>query len=617
MEKFNTQTPIKSLENKENLNHTEVVIGNKTYNLETKKTTFLYPENIQKETGIIGYERQSLDYKNLQELIKDTFKGNNNLEIKNGVIFDKEFVKKHKDNIPDPKENIESFSDVKDLLKFTVEKHNMYGHLIFDAIGKKLCESFTNNEFPNQTFNHVMGGYEEAGESHKKQFISDRIFLQKVLTPEWMGKMLDQEKEKGVNFTKRNEFEFFSTETGQKIKELLIPFKDKVVSLDTGQLSECFTGSDYWKNRAEFAERFGLKSSQFPDIKAEEIQDFLETFQEFIKKNNITLVNNDGVSVQDFAFWRGTESMIFENPAFGFSSSDGLFKEYLLKSNVLMSNKLEGNNYTSNNDYMLEHSSSTAEYRKTRAKEQENPDVHPSIKIFINNPDVPELRWGFCKYAVIPTEKGLNFIKMIHKSEQESPKENRGIENKENLQGISKIHFLVHPGYLSDERTRVTENDETVKYHALFEKYISEAKNLKNNELMIALTHTSKNEYQQDLENNLFYLKKLRELKDILGKRLIVLGSDFDFFSGEEVMQTVKDISKQRGYIFDENVLSDAYGETLGACVDGVAQNLNTTGNFLNKTKIRSELTDAHNVDKLQLDELKKQIQKEYNRLDF
>ncbi len=417
MEKISTQIPIKSPEEKENLNHTEVVIGDKVYNLETKKTTFFYPENIQKETGIVGYERESLNYQNLQELIRDTFNGENGLEIENGVIFDKEFVEKNKKNITQPKEKIESFSDIKDLLKFSVEKNNIYGHSIFGVIAEKLCESFTNNEFPNQTFNHVMGGYEEAGESHKNQFISDRIFLQKVLTPEWMGKMANHEKEKGISFTKRNDFEFFSTETGKTIKELLIPFRNRTVSLDTGQLSECFTGSDHWKNRAEFIERFGIKSSQFPDIKVEEIQDFLQVFQEFIKENNVTLVNNDGVSVQDFAFWRGTAPMIFENPAFGFSSSEGLFKEYLLKSNELMSSKLENNNYTSSNDYMLEHSSSTAEYRKIRAKEQENPDVHPSIKIFINNPDVPELRWGFCKYAVIPTEKGLNFIKMIHKSE--------------------------------------------------------------------------------------------------------------------------------------------------------------------------------------------------------
>ncbi len=196
-------------------------------------------------------------------------------------------------------------------------------------------------------------------------------------------------------------------------------------------------------------------------------------------------------------------------------------------------------------------------------------------------------------------------------------KEKQSIENKENLQEVSKIHFLVHPGYLSDERTKITEDDEATRHQGLFEKYLAEAKNLKNNELMVALTHTLKNQYKEDLEGNLFYFKKLQELKDILGKRLIVLSSDFDLFSGKEVMQTIKDLAKKRGYVFDENVKSDAYGETLGACVDGIAQNLNTTGNFLNKTKIRSELTDAHNINTLELEELKKQIQEEHNRLGF
>lgn len=195
--------------------------------------------------------------------------------------------------------------------------------------------------------------------------------------------------------------------------------------------------------------------------------------------------------------------------------------------------------------------------------------------------------------------------------------EKQMFNNEKIPQKINKIYFLVHPGFLSDERTKITEDDETSIYHELLDKYINEAKNLKDDEIMIALTHTLKNNYKSDIEFDMQYITNLQKLKNILGKRLIVLSSDFDFFNDNEAMLAIKNLARQRGYTFGENVLSEAYGETLGACVDRIAQNLNETGNFVNKTKIRPELTDAHLLNNADLDNLKTQIQNEHNKLKF
>lgn len=197
------------------------------------------------------------------------------------------------------------------------------------------------------------------------------------------------------------------------------------------------------------------------------------------------------------------------------------------------------------------------------------------------------------------------------------------ITKEKELKKISKIHFLVHPGFLSDPVTK--DSGETLedlkKYHKLLDMYLEQAKKLKDDELMIALTHTDKSEYKEGLEEQSIRFTKLQDLKKILGKRFIVLSSDFDVFWDEEAMKTIKDLAKQRGYFFDENVLSEAYGETLGVCVDNVAQNMNETGGFKNKTIIRPELTDASLYEgylkSKSIENTKIISKKEHDRIDF
>ena len=179
-------------------------------------------------------------------------------------------------------------------------------------------------------------------------------------------------------------------------------------------------------------------------------------------------------------------------------------------------------------------------------------------------------------------------------------KENQGIESKEPVK-ISKIHFLIHPGFLSDEvesdRDAGTTQEVIQAEESLPNKYVEQSRTLHDDEVMIAFTHSSKRKLRRDLRQEKIYAEKLRELKEILGDRLIVLSEDFDLFidridQRQDIFETIEQIASARGFRFDENVLTEAYGETLGMCVEEGAQALNVRANFNEKTLIRPELSN-------------------------
>ena len=165
------------------------------------------------------------------------------------------------------------------------------------------------------------------------------------------------------------------------------------------------------------------------------------------------------------------------------------------------------------------------------------------------------------------------------------------IENKEKKK-ISKVHFLIHPGYL--HYMGYGYNSE--KYKALLPLYINQAKNLGDNELMFAFVHTSKPQLKRDIEAGALYTETLKEIKNILGDRLIVTTGDTEIVHGvkkaKDALSKILRIAEARGYTFDAKVLSEAYGEMLEACVQSGAENLNIAAGLKHKTKVRSELTD-------------------------
>ena len=78
---------------------------------------------------------------------------------------------------------------------------------------------------------------------------------------------------------------------------------------------------------------------------------------------------------------------------------------------------------------------------------------------------------------------------------------NSPLENKEKiLVKVTKIHVLVHPGYLEDVKRKDPKSVEKGK--ALFEKYKKLAKSLPKNEIMVILVHNLTEKFSEDYKNN-------------------------------------------------------------------------------------------------------------------
>ncbi len=176
------------------------------------------------------------------------------------------------------------------------------------------------------------------------------------------------------------------------------------------------------------------------------------------------------------------------------------------------------------------------------------------------------------------------------------------IENKEKKK-ISKIHFLIHPGWLYQGGVRYLE---TIN---LLNSYLEKARSLGGDELMFAVLHESRESMKQDAKSEGFYMQTIRKLRDILGDRLIVVSDpDFNILTRLGILarlssprkidvrkerDKIKRIIEARGYQFDKDVLSEAYGELMNQCVATGARNLNVTLGLKKKTIIKTGLTDA------------------------
>ena len=89
------------------------------------------------------------------------------------------------------------------------------------------------------------------------------------------------------------------------------------------------------------------------------------------------------------------------------------------------------------------------------------------------------------------------------------------------------------------------------------------------------------------------YLMAVKKIKEILGKRAVVMTESFHVRNSEADVEKLTKIALARGYEFDKNVLSEAYGETLACCVKEGAENLNRKVDLKEVTEIDSKLTDV------------------------
>jgi hypothetical protein len=157
------------------------------------------------------------------------------------------------------------------------------------------------------------------------------------------------------------------------------------------------------------------------------------------------------------------------------------------------------------------------------------------------------------------------------------------------MKKISKIHFLIHPGFFEmDARlANAFDNPDWQKQdidllRGLFERYLEKFSNLPNHELLVALTY----DYRKDLKKRLggassswpSYVDVLRQLKKDLGDRVVVFSESAVTHTHDrkitllDLQEKMQRILKGRGYEVSEDVVLEACGELINNCVEAYGE---------------------------------------------
>jgi len=175
---------------------------------------------------------------------------------------------------------------------------------------------------------------------------------------------------------------------------------------------------------------------------------------------------------------------------------------------------------------------------------------------------------------------------------------------------IRKLHFLIHPGYLGDPKLCHRRNAEFGLQQArvAFAKYKTKAKRMEENECLVAFSHIESSELKRVIRGNdgtektayeRLVADGLMALRERLGKRFVLLSNRHEVIEldcgKEKVVETfamMRRILGARGYRFGKNTETEAFGETLGCCVDEAADSLSRAGGFERKTTVNVSLCD-------------------------
>ncbi|MCL5010919.1 MAG: hypothetical protein M1127_01775 [Patescibacteria group bacterium] len=205
---------------------------------------------------------------------------------------------------------------------------------------------------------------------------------------------------------------------------------------------------------------------------------------------------------------------------------------------------------------------------------------------------------------------------------------------------VSKLHFLIHPGYELIEAAKAGDDlvkQDLTKYKKLLDSYITEALKIKekNTELLLLFLsenrdflkglNREKNKFNFELISMILF-ETIDALREILGSRLIVIAENVPPLSiyaipsrwrdylkmirtvtyqnkkSTDMIKAVKQIAKERGFYWDENVESEAYGEYRDICVKEGAKNLQRMFVLKKEPIIREELTDIAWDEKVKAD---------------
>lgn len=175
------------------------------------------------------------------------------------------------------------------------------------------------------------------------------------------------------------------------------------------------------------------------------------------------------------------------------------------------------------------------------------------------------------------------------------------LESKEKpLIKVSRLRFLVHPGYIKDTIGQYNAG-QLSRAEALPSEYKNIARGLAHDEVMIVLVHQMPPKFREDVGARKAYATTIEEFKKLAEnkKQIIVLTGDTAPFSGADeeydmkALEKVRSVARARGYDINKETSVEVFGEMRNECVQEAYNGITNAGFFeAAKVNIVGKLTD-------------------------
>ena len=405
-------------------------LGGKEYNLDVIKSNFEYPKSIQKESGVLGYERRIIN----PDLLIDTFKKVIFGLKDSGQPMEKwelahweEFIKK----------DVSNFNELKAYLEDEERKSGGDGFIAqrwSNLLINPILESFSADKYPNQTFNHRMGADVPTtrSETHQNQFKDDHFFLQKIYDLKTLKKFHGENSgESDLGIPMLNGFRLYTgsendaidissvTNTASLIKAFDDPNQEKIYAISPEGLNTKY--GHMWGGGSRFTPSFGF-SAEDP-LYYEYLCKSLELYSKLCEEDPITYLHPITNIVAQMITRDENLRRLYEIRNTDGESSKLNLEQYASDKINLLLKEFRIDFITDENvdKYIREKYQLPERYKINAAERIINEINEPDLPIIINNEKIQQLSWGHAKYAHMYTAKGLNYFELKHADKLPDP----------------------------------------------------------------------------------------------------------------------------------------------------------------------------------------------------
>lgn len=332
-----TEEDLLASERKESEKQEKVIIEIGDQTIETEKSYFEYPEQIQKETQIKGYTK----YK----------------------------INKSQFDIPNPEYSEKSGKPYKEI--FYSEE--------FEKTYKEILRHLSGGNFPDKTYNHRLQADDSYNRIyHQNELIKDRVLLAEITNIA------------GPIFSLKGRMNRLISVLSDKDGN--VSFVGDILEEDNGTYTLLELKGT--KNDIEVVNGPRLEGIPFSSKIISQ-----DEFKKLMKNKTFTTTMQGLYTCYKNLFGS------LNSPTFGFDNKESPFKEYINYAQKIYS-KIPKDYITEKNIDSLQH--------LLNKNDKEDAKFDAMIPIITGDTDLPTLRWGHAKYAVIPTEKNFNFLNINH-----------------------------------------------------------------------------------------------------------------------------------------------------------------------------------------------------------